>query len=83
MSLSKVPIGVWPKDPKLKEVGSYFRAHMLEAVEPLSLGYFTRVLGYSLEQVQIIMEGVRREMNHPKLHLYIAFHFAYGRKPQD
>jgi hypothetical protein len=75
-----VPIGVWPKDPKLKEIRMYFRAHMLEAVEPLSLVFFARVLGYTLEQVQVIMEGVRGEMSNPKLHLYIAFHFVYGRK---
>lgn len=55
---------------------------MLDAVEPLSLAYFTRVLGYTVEQTQVIMEGVKREMQDPKLHLYIAFHIVYGRKPK-
>jgi hypothetical protein len=55
---------------------------MLDAVEPLSLAYFTRVLGYAVEQSQVIMAEVRREMQDSKLHLYVAFHIVYGRKPK-
>lgn len=28
------------------------------------------------------MAGVRREVCDPKMHMYVPFHFVYGRKPQ-
>lgn len=55
---------------------------MLNTVEPLSLTYFTRVLGYTVERAKVFMKGVKREMQDPQLHLYIAFHIVYGRRPK-
>jgi hypothetical protein len=56
---------------------------MLDAVEPVSLAYFTRVLGYTIEQTQVIMEGVKREIQDPSLHLYHVIYIVYGRKPES
>jgi hypothetical protein len=76
-----VPLGRWPKDKKLKEIGLYFQAQSIDAIGPVSIALFTRVLGYSPEETQVVMTGPRKHMKNPDFHLYIKFHFVYGRKP--
>lgn len=78
----QVPIGPWPKDPKLKEMGKYQLRNMIESVNSFTPAGFARMLGQSPEQTQVLMEGVKREFaNYKKFHLYIAFHFVWARKP--
>jgi len=79
----KVPIGPWAKESSLKEQGRYELAQMSDAVEPFSLALFTRVLGWSNEKAQVLFAGVRADFRNPKNHLYIAYHFVYGRKPEE
>jgi hypothetical protein len=57
-------------------------AQSLDAIEPVSIALFTRVLGYSYEEAQLAMIGPREDMKNAKLHLYIRFHIVYGRKPE-
>lgn len=77
----KIPIGHWAKNPKLKEVGRYQREHMIACVEAFTLAPLTRILGWRMEEAQVLMAGVRNEFKDPKLHLLTIFHFVYGRKP--
>jgi uncharacterized UPF0146 family protein len=76
-------MGVWPKDRKLKELGRFQLLQMLEAVEPFSLAVFIRLLKWSAEDTQKLMEQVKADILNPNLHLYARFHFIYGRKPDD
>ncbi|KIW33391.1 uncharacterized protein PV07_00245 [Cladophialophora immunda] len=78
----KVPVGTWPKDPKLKQIGMFEREHMIAAVEPFTLALLTRVLGWSVESTQVLMANVRNEFLDKRNHLYSYFHFVYGRKPE-
>ena len=55
---------------------------MLETVEPHTMALYSRVLGYSQQQIQVIVEGVKGEMRDPKLHMYATYHFVHGRKPE-
>jgi hypothetical protein len=77
----QAPVGTWPKDKKLKELGRFYRAAVLDAIEPYTLALFTRIYRYSTEELQTLMAGVRREVCDPKMHMYVPFHFVYGRKP--
>ena len=77
----KVPIGPWAKGARNKEIGRWYRAQFVDAVEPFSLVLYTRVLGYTNEQTQVIMANVRNDLKNPDLHLYVNFHFTYGRRP--
>jgi SAM-dependent methyltransferase len=78
----KVPVGLWPKDPRQKEIGKYELLHMLDAVEPFTLALFTRVLGWSRERAEALMVGVRADFKNPRNHIYSNFHFIYGKKPE-
>jgi len=78
-----VPIGPWAKDRKLKNLGLFQLEQMVDCVEPFTLALLTRVLNWSNEDTQNLMDGVRKDFkNWRKTHLYITFHFVYGRKPE-
>jgi hypothetical protein len=79
----QTPIGVWPKDRRLKEIGRYQRAQVLDAVEAYTLALFTRVLSRSLQETQTHLERVKGELVDPKLHLYTPQYIIYGRKPEN
>jgi hypothetical protein len=63
-------------------MGAYQREHMLIALESFTLAPLTRILDWSVEEVKILLAGVRKEMRDPNNQLLTTFHFAYGRKPR-
>ena len=66
-----VPMGTWPKDPALKEIGRWFRVQFLEmAIEAYTLALFTRAGGWQNEEVQVLLAKVREELKTNKFHLY-------------
>lgn len=66
-----VPMGTWTKDPKLKEIGRWFRVQFIEmALEAYSLALFTRAGGWSNEEAQVLFAKVREELKSNKIHLY-------------
>lgn len=77
----KVPIGPWAKGQSYKDLGVYYRAQFLEAVEPFTLELYTKVLGYSYEQAQAVIALVKGDLTNRSAHLYVKFFFTYGRKP--
>ena len=56
-------------------------ANMLDAVEPVGIALFTRVLGMSLEECHVLMAEVRAQLKNPKFHLYALYRYIYGQKP--
>ena len=66
-----VPLGTWPKDPALKEIGRWFRVQFVEmALESYSLALFTRTGGWTNEEFQVLIAKVREELKSNKVHLY-------------
>ncbi|EEQ83994.2 hypothetical protein RJZ56_003507 [Blastomyces dermatitidis] len=82
-TLKKLPIGTWPKDKKLKEIGRFQQLQVLQALEPYSLFLFTKILGWSAEETQVLLSGVRKDIKNREIHMYGWVHFTYGRKPED
>lgn len=79
----KIPIGSWPKDEKLKEIGRYMQVHAMESVEPLTLALFTRILGWSELECRVLIAKTREEFKTTRRQLYVYAHFIYGQKPDD
>ncbi|KAF7556943.1 hypothetical protein G7Z17_g988 [Cylindrodendrum hubeiense] len=48
----KVPLGVWPKDPKMKTIGLYNRSMIADGLHGISMGPFTRGLKWTPEEVR-------------------------------
>ncbi|QMW33970.1 hypothetical protein G4B84_009436 [Aspergillus flavus NRRL3357] len=78
----KVPVGPWPKDPRLKELGRWMQIQTMDAIEPLPLALFPRVLGWSEQESRILFSKARQEFKEMKRQLYVYTHFIYGRKPE-
>lgn len=65
----KLPIGSWPRDPRLKECGTFMALNFVEGVEAFTAVLFQDVLGWSPEEVQVlnanVREAVQRKTAHP------------------
>ncbi|KAH8897260.1 S-adenosyl-L-methionine-dependent methyltransferase [Thozetella sp. PMI_491] len=68
---SKIPIGPWPKDKRLKAVGVWNRAYLLNGLEGFVLRGLTNLLGWSYEEAQLFLVQVRKEINDPRIHAYL------------
>jgi hypothetical protein len=68
----KIPIGSWPKDPALKEVGALYLALMMEGLEGFSLRLMCDVLGWEEEEVKKFLENVRHDFISGKQHIYMV-----------
>ena len=78
----KVPLNPWPKDPRLKEIGKYYLVQSFEAAESFVLQLYTKVLGKSTEETYDFIDKVRKELANRELHIYAAYRFVWGRKPE-
>jgi hypothetical protein len=77
----QTPIGRWPLDPKLKEIGLYQLEQMCDAVESFTLAVLTRILGWGYDECLVLIANVRKDFRNKKNHLYSVRHFVYGQKP--
>ncbi|KAL2268809.1 hypothetical protein VTJ83DRAFT_3655 [Remersonia thermophila] len=78
----RLPIGGWAKDADLKQLGTYNLAQLLSGLEAFSLRLFCNVLGWSKEQLMVLLTDVRKELKNPNLHAQFDFHVVYGQKPE-
>ena len=67
----------------MKELGMFQREHMVLCVEAFTLALCTRILGWSMEETQVLVAGVKDDFRDPKQHLISVFRFVYGQKPAD
>ena len=83
----KWPTNKWPKDPKMKEmgephkwtdmrvqltkVGMWCHENITKSLHGLSLALFTRGLGWSLEELEVFLVQVRKEMSDTKIHSWV------------
>ncbi|KAF5000555.1 hypothetical protein FGRMN_1722 [Fusarium graminum] len=74
----KLPIGTWPKDPKLKEIGKFQAIQAVQAIESYTPQIFSNVLGWSQEEIQVSMAKARNEIKDPAVHLYFPYGFLSG-----
>ena len=79
--LYKTPLGAWPADIALREVGSLMRESVLGALEPMSVQLFTKALKWTSIQLQMFLFEVRKSLADRNVHAYIKFQCVYGRKP--
>ncbi|CAH0021567.1 unnamed protein product [Clonostachys rhizophaga] len=66
----KWPTNRWPRDPKHKELGSWCYENISSGLQGLSAAVFTRIQGWSPEEMNTLLEGVERELRDPSVHAY-------------
>ncbi|KAL1977239.1 hypothetical protein VTN31DRAFT_98 [Thermomyces dupontii] len=77
----KMPLAPWPDDPKMKEIGRIRGMAMNQGVEGYSLALYTRYLGWSADELRVLLAKVRSEFNDLNNRMYIAVHVVFGQKP--
>ncbi|PGG97787.1 hypothetical protein AJ79_09085 [Helicocarpus griseus UAMH5409] len=78
-----LPFGPWAKDEKLKELGRYHQLQMFQAIGAYSYAPFTRTLGWTPEEVEVLAEAVRKDLQDRTVHGYTKIHFVYAQKPLE
>jgi hypothetical protein len=78
--ITQVPLGSWPKDPKLKELGRFAHATIAQDVEGYVL-YMANLQGWSREEITVYSARLRREMRDNRIHPYFRMKVVWGRKP--
>jgi hypothetical protein len=66
----KWPSNTWPRDPKFKEIGMWTLANIDAGVEGISMALLTRGLGWTMEEVQVFLVDVRKDMRNKSIHSY-------------
>ena len=77
----KCPVGIWPKDKRLKLVGLYWRTAIMDGLPGLSYRPFGKGLGWSPEAIEVFLVRVRKSLMDTTKHTYFPFHVIYGQKP--
>jgi hypothetical protein len=79
----RFPINAWPKDPKLKDLGLWEMANMLEGIEGFSLVFFTEVLGWSRKELEVLLANVWKDVTNRKIHACWQLVAVVGQKPMQ
>ncbi|KAL2213557.1 S-adenosyl-L-methionine-dependent methyltransferase [Sarocladium strictum] len=76
----KSPIGRWPKDKKLKEVGRFAQATLEQDTEGW-VSFMAATQGWTREEVLVYAARLRKEIRDPGIHGYFTIKVVWGRKP--
>ncbi|KAK0668461.1 S-adenosyl-L-methionine-dependent methyltransferase [Cercophora samala] len=76
----KAPIGMWPKDKRLRLCGLFLRTAMMDGLRGVSQRPMA-ALGWTPLQIEMVLVNVRKALMDPKVHAYFTFHVVYARKP--
>jgi len=66
----KLPIGLWPVEPRLREAGKFGLGSVLAGLNGISLAIFTRFLKWDVEEMEVLLERVRNEWKLRAVHSY-------------
>jgi len=77
-----LPIGMWPREKKLKEVGAFMTLQYTEGMEALTIP-FTQILGWQKEEVEVFNAQVRNDVRNKNIHSMHQFHIVTAQKPLD
>jgi len=66
-----LPIGRWPKDAKLREIGLLNLTLILDGLEAFSMRLLCSVAGWEQDDVRTLLDGVRGELTSGAFHAQI------------
>ena len=78
-----LPVGAWPADGRLREVGAWNLVQIVEHVEGLVGWVFGRLLGDSEDEVRALCERLRAELLSPDVRPIFYLYDVYGRVPEE
>ncbi|OTA62902.1 S-adenosyl-L-methionine-dependent methyltransferase [Hypoxylon sp. EC38] len=76
----KFPIGGWPADKRLAEIGQYVQLTMLNDVEGYTLFLWNMIMGENTPGYAEALARMRKELRSKKMHGYMRCRYVYGQK---
>lgn len=81
-----LPLGPWPKDKALKEIGVINLLQLEMAAEALCFAVLPNLPPeaggpWKWEEIQVFLSDVRKDMRNKSIHGLFDFYVAYGQKP--
>ncbi len=81
-STAQTPLGSWPEDPKLKEIGRYEELVIEQDTEGYIL-FIASTIGWTRDEILVYIAKLRREVKSGKHHGYYKQKVVWGRKPES
>jgi hypothetical protein len=78
----KCPLGVWPKDKRLRLVGLYLRESILDGLAGMAGRPFSVGLGWGQQEIEVFLAKVRTSLRDSSRHTYLPFRVVYAQKPE-
>ncbi|KAH0420976.1 TAM domain methyltransferase [Colletotrichum camelliae] len=69
-TIYKWPTNRWPRDKHYKDLGMWSLENMDQALEPATLAPLTRALGWSYEEVIVLVSKARKALRDTSVHAY-------------
>ncbi|KIV88712.1 hypothetical protein PV10_08370 [Exophiala mesophila] len=76
------PMTWWPKDPRHKKIGLWTYHNMSGNLLGISVAFFTRGLGWTVEELEVFLAKVRTDMKNTQFHAVWPIYAVSGRKPK-
>ncbi|KAH8681994.1 methyltransferase domain-containing protein [Xylariales sp. PMI_506] len=77
-----VPGNAWAKGRGNKTLGTWQMQNILDGLHGISIMLFTRLLGMAVDEVEALLEEVRRDLRNTDIHFYYPVIVVYGKKPE-
>ncbi|KIW63761.1 hypothetical protein PV04_08739 [Phialophora macrospora] len=79
----KLPLGPWPTDPKLKDIGRFFERFYKTSLQDWLMQSCTTLLGWTRKEVNSACARAFQEINSRQQHFYFQLVIIIGRKPTE
>ncbi|KAI1764706.1 S-adenosyl-L-methionine-dependent methyltransferase [Hypoxylon sp. FL1150] len=77
----KAPLGSWPADEKMKELGQYLKLALYQDIEGFIVMMWSKTMNWSIDEIHVYAAHLRHELNSKKIHPYYIQKVVLGRKP--
>jgi hypothetical protein len=77
------PIGPWPKDEYLKDMGRWGERNWCDGIEAWVMALYTRLLGWTYDEVKAFVSDFQGVIKDRRNHYYQEVRCVYARKPLD
>ncbi|TKW58124.1 hypothetical protein CTA1_11076 [Colletotrichum tanaceti] len=77
-----VPVGPWPMDPVLREVGICNLEYADQSLEGFGTFLLKEIMGWEYAEILVFMSEARKAMRDATLQPYYKLHVVYARKPE-
>lgn len=78
-----IPGNAWPRGREMKTLGLWQMTNFLDGIQAVTMTIFTRGLGMTPEEVEVLLVDVRKDIKNLGVHFYFLTFFVYGQKPPE